>query len=292
MTIRKIIVWNYFLSSAFLWANQVRAASTSFKNTQSLKEPTISSKSKYQKRLTYESMSDPLKRMEYAVRGKVVILADQISHDLHSNPEKYPDFDHIVYLNIGNPHSLGQKALTWPRQVLALVDLPAEVGVDHPDVTKLFPADAIRRAKEIKANLVGGTGAYSHSQGAPIFRDDIATFLKERDGIDANPDDIFLTDGASDAIDMVFTALISSKNTGIMIPIPQYPIYTALIELKQGKDVGYYLDEDSGWSLNAAKLEEALQNALDEGINVNCFVLINPGNPTGQVLSKETVQVS
>ena len=225
------------------------------------------------------------------MRGKVVILADQISDDLREHPEKYPNFDHIVYTNIGNPHGVGQKALTWPRQVLALVDLPSEVGVDHVDAEKMFPADAIRRARSIKQQLHGGTGAYSHSQGASCFRKDICEFLKRRDGgIEANPDDIFMTNGASSAIDMVFTALISGTNTGIMIPIPQYPIYTALIALKSGNGIGYYLEEKDGWGLNIAKLEEVLEESKSKGINVNSFVLINPGNPTGQVLSKKTVQ--
>ena len=122
--------------------------------------------SNQEKRLTEESMSQNLRRMEYAVRGAVVIAANKINDELRASgkTKKYP-FDKIIYTNIGNPHSIQQKPLTWPRQVLALVDLPEEVGVDHPDVHKLFPADAIRRAKEIKVGLSGhGSGAYSHSK--------------------------------------------------------------------------------------------------------------------------------
>ena len=241
------------------------------------------------------------------MRGKVVILADQISDELQlqqqqsknnnnnnsSDKKKYSNFDHIIYTNIGNPHGVGQQALTWPRQVLALVDLPSVVGVDHVDAEKIFPVDAIRRARKIKSELKGGTGAYSHSQGAPCFRRDICEFLKRRDhGIVAHSEDIFMTNGASSAIDMIFTALISSKNSGIMIPIPQYPIYTALIALKQGNGVGYYLEEKDAWGMDIKKLEEVLAEAKENGIEVNSFVLINPGNPTGQVLSKKAVQVS
>jgi aspartate/methionine/tyrosine aminotransferase len=149
--------------------------------------------------------------MEYAVRGKVVIAADKINEELTAGTKEYP-FDHIVYTNIGNPHSVGQKPLTWPRQVMALVDLPDEVGVDHPDVEKLFPADAIRRAREIKQGLGGsGSGAYSHSQGVKLFRDDVAKFIQERDGgVPADAENIFLTNGASDGIKNVLTALVAN----------------------------------------------------------------------------------
>lgn len=75
-----------------------------------------------------------------------------------------------------------------------------------------------------------------------------------------------------------------------MIPIPQYPIYSATIDRFSGQKVGYYLDEKSGWGLNLKELERSLADAKAQGINVNSFVLINPGNPTGQVLSKKEIQ--
>jgi alanine transaminase len=156
-------------------------------------------------------MSPSLRGMEYAVRGSVVIAADKINDELGAGSSDYP-FDHIVYTNIGNPHSVGQKPLTWPRQVLALVDLPDEVGVDHPDAAKMFPADAIRRAKEIKKGLGGhGSGAYSHSKGVRVFRNDVAKFIEKRDGIPADPEDIFLSNGASAAIGNVLAALVADS---------------------------------------------------------------------------------
>jgi alanine transaminase len=161
--------------------------------------------SKRQKRLTETTMSPNLRKMEYAVRGSVVIAADKINEELQmkSTKKKYP-FDKIVYTNIGNPQSIGQEPLTWPRQVMALVDLPSKVGIDHPDAAKLFPADAIERAREIKEKALSGhgSGAYSHSKGAKMFREDVCAFLKERDGeeVPTDPEDIFLANGASAAI--------------------------------------------------------------------------------------------
>ncbi len=165
------------------------------------------------KRLTEDTMSPALKGMEYAVRGQVVIAADKINEELKAGTKEYP-FDHIVYTNIGNPHSVGQKPLTWPRQVMALVDLPDKVGVDHPDVGKLFPADALRRAREIKIGLGGhGSGAYSHSKGVKLFREDVARFIQKRDGgVPSDAEDIFLTNGASDAIKNVLTALVADQS--------------------------------------------------------------------------------
>lgn len=178
-----------------------------------------------EKRLTEDTMSPRLKRMEYAVRGTVVIAADKINDELQkarrssSSSRKYP-FDKIVYTNIGNPQSVGQKPLTWPRQVLALVDLPNEVGIDHPQAARLFPADAIRRAREIKTGLggSGSTGAYSHSKGVKCFRQDVAAFIEHRDGINkdqeelrVDPEDIYLTNGASAGIGMILQALIADE---------------------------------------------------------------------------------
>lgn len=75
-----------------------------------------------------------------------------------------------------------------------------------------------------------------------------------------------------------------------MVPIPQYPIYSATIDLLGGQIVGYYLDEQNGWDLNMNELERSLQEAKDNGIHVTSLVLINPGNPTGNVLSKESLK--
>ena len=78
--------------------------------------------------------------------------------------------------------------------------------------------------------------------------------------------------------------------SGIMIPTPQYPIYSATIDLLGGRKVGYFLDEKNKWNLNMEELDRSLKEARDNGTNVVGFVLINPGNPTGAVLSKESVR--
>jgi alanine transaminase len=235
-------------------------------------------------RLTAETISPTLKRMEYAVRGQVVIAADKINEQLAKDPHGDYPFDHIVYMNIGNPHAVGQRALTWPRQVLSLVELPDETGVDHPDALRLFPADAIRRAREIKKGLGNaGSGAYSHSKGVKLFREDVARFIEHRDGgVCSDPEDIFLSNGASAAIENVVKSMIAHPSCGFMIPIPQYPIYSAMLDLYNGKKVPYFLNEENCWEINVQELERSLSSAREDGVNVVGFVLINPGNPTGQ----------
>jgi len=251
------------------------------------------------KKLTLETMNPNIIQMEYAVRGTVVIAADKISANLrerngdNDNDKSDRSFDKIVYTNIGNPQSVGQQPLMWPRQVSALVDLPDAVGVDHPLAHRMFPSDAIARAREIKVGLGGnGSGAYSHSKGARIFRDDVVSFLQNRDGpkVPADPETIFLSNGASTSIGQLLTALLSDSSCGVMIPTPQYPIYSASIDLLGGRKVGYFLDEKNKWNLDMKELDRSLKKARDNGTNVVGFVLINPGNPTGAVLSKEAVR--
>lgn len=81
---------------------------------------------------------------------------------------------------MGNPHQLGQKPLTFNRQVLALCAAP--FLLDHPKVTDLFPADAITRARQMHEYLNGGVGAYSDSRGAAGIREEVAQFITDRDG--------------------------------------------------------------------------------------------------------------
>lgn len=54
--------------------------------------------------------------------------------------------------------------------------------------------------------------------------------------------------------------------------------------LLSGIQVPYYLDEETGWGLEVSELENQLKNAKSKGINVRALVVINPGNPTGQVM--------
>ena len=88
----------------------------------------------------------------------------------------------------------------------------------------------------------------------------------------------------------------TAGNDGLLVPIPQYPLYSALATLHNAHLVPYYLDEEHGWTLTGAEVERALAEAKTKGIKVRALAIINPGNPTGQCLEekdmKDIVQVA
>lgn len=74
-----------------------------------------------------------------------------------------------------------------------------------------------------------------------------------------------------------------------MIPIPQYPLYSAALAEFGLSQVGYYLNEDNKWALDISELERSYQESL-KTCNPRVLVVINPGNPTGQVLTKKNIE--
>lgn len=222
---------------------------------------------------------------QYAVRGEIVIKAGAMAQQLkEGNPQKLP-FDKVVFCNIGNPQQLGQKPITFFRQVLALCDYPELLKSPH--VNDIFPPDVVKRAQGIVDAIPGGTGAYSESKGARYLRDSVARFIEKRDGFPCDPERVFLTDGASPGVHYIMKTLIRDERDAILTPIPQYPLYSASITLYGGTLTPYYLDEAKGWGLNVAHLREKVAEARTQGKNVRALVVINPGNPTGQCLDKD-----
>lgn len=84
--------------------------------------------------------------------------------------------------------------------------------------------------------------------------------------------------------------LISTKLDGIMVPVPQYPLYSASIQLYGGKMVGYHLDETKDWAIDMAEMARQFRAAKARGVNVRALCVINPGNPTGQVLTRSNIE--
>lgn len=240
-------------------------------------------------RLTPETMNQRVRKVQYAVRGELVIRAEKLQKALadSSQKDKLP-FKEVIYCNIGNPQELQQRPITFFRQVLALseyTDLHK-----HPLVNQIFPEDAIARSKLILSHISGGLGAYSNSKGAEIIRKHVAQFIEARDGCPSDPESIYLTEGASAAVMRIFSTLIKDKTDGILVPIPQYPLYSASIPLYGGTQLNYYLDEDNNWSLKVSELDAAVEAAKKSGVEARAVVIINPGNPTGQCLDEENMR--
>ena len=79
------------------------------------------------------------------------------------------------------------------------------------------------------------------------------------------------------------------KRPGVMIPIPQYPLYSASLAEYNMHQIGYYLNEDKNWSLDMSEIERAY-NAAEAECAPRAIVVINPGNPTGNVLSRANIE--
>lgn len=220
--------------------------------------------------------------MEYAVRGPIPRRAAELKKDGRQ----------IIPCHIGNPQALGQHPITFARQVLSLLEVPSLIDRERTlDYISNYVLDV---ADTILTGMEGGVGPYTESRGPLFIREAIARFIDSRDGVTptegspSNPDYIFLTDGASEAAKHIIELLIADSGDGIMVPIPQYPLYTATLSRLGGTVVGYYPDEENGWNLERSMLDESLQKARESGVNVKAIVVINPGNPTGAILDEQS----
>jgi alanine transaminase len=177
--------------------------------------------------------------MEYAVRGPIVIRAGEIEKELKQSNSTRP-FDRVIRANIGDCHATGQKPLTFLRQVLACA---AENSLlDDPK----FPADVRQRVRDLLAACGGqSVGAYSDSAGVELVRRHVAEYIQQRDNYPANWQDVVLTGGASEGVRAVLS-LVNAQNKGqkpigVMIPIPQYPLYSATIAEYGMHQINYFL---------------------------------------------------
>ena len=229
--------------------------------------------------IALRDLNSDLLTAEYAVRGPIVGRAQQ----LEEQGKK------VIYCNIGNPQALKQQPLTYLRQILSLVEYPELLR--HKETAGLYPADVLKKAKSILDRHPHGTGAYTQSAGIPFIRKAVADFIQRRDGISADKEHIILTDGASKGVQSALLALLRNSNDGVMIPIPQYPLYSATIDLYGGKQIGYYLDEQNRWQLSESALTESITEAIRTGVHPVAIAVINPGNPTGAVLSYDNIKM-
>ncbi|XP_006903602.1 PREDICTED: alanine aminotransferase 1-like, partial [Elephantulus edwardii] len=236
--------------------------------------------------LTLDTMNQCVRRLEYAVRGPIVVRALELEQELRQGMKK--PFTEVIRANIGDAQAMGQKPITFMRQVVALCTDPELLSSPH------FPEDVKRRAKRILQACGGhSVGAYSISSGIRLIREDVARYIQRRDGgIPSDPNNIFLSTGASDAIVAVLKLLVAGEGltrTGVLIPIPQYPLYSATLAELDAVQVDYYLDEERAWALDVAELQRALHQARDRCCP-RALCVINPGNPTGQVQTRECIE--
>lgn len=157
----------------------------------------------------------------------------------------------ILKLNIGNPQPFGFDA---PDEILQdmIAGLPASAG-------------------------------YSDSRGIQPARRAVVHHYQLQDGFPhLDIEHVWLGNGVSELIQIALQALLDNGDE-VLIPIPDYPLWTAVTNLAGGRPVHYRCDEENGWNPDLADLESKITD------RTRVIVVINPNNPTGAVYSRQTL---
>jgi len=148
----------------------------------------------------------------------------------------------------------------------------ATFGFDAPDE---IVQDMIR-------NMANASG-YTDSKGLFAPRKAIVQYTQQKQIAGVTIDDVYLGNGASELIVMSMNALL---NTGdeVLVPSPDYPLWTAAVSLSGGKPVHYVCDEQAGWFPDIEDIKKKINS------NTKAIVVINPNNPTGALYPVELLQ--
>lgn len=149
---------------------------------------------------------------------------------------------------------------------------PAPFGLNTPDEI----------VHDVILNLPKAEG-YCDSKGVFSARKAIMQYYQERGINDIDIEDIFVGNGVSELITMTMQGLVDSGDE-ILIPAPDYPLWTAAVSLSGGTPVHYICDEESDWYPDIDDIQSKV-SAKTKGI-----VVINPNNPTGSVYPKEILE--
>jgi alanine-synthesizing transaminase len=124
---------------------------------------------------------------------------------------------------------------------------------------------------------------YSDARGIYSARTAVAQYYQGKGLTETGVNDIILGNGVSELITMALQAFLDNGNE-VLIPAPDYPLWTAAVSLSGGTPVHYRCDEDNGWNPDLADIESKIT------ANTHGLVIINPNNPTGAVYSREVLQ--
>ncbi|GAB3730424.1 pyridoxal phosphate-dependent aminotransferase [Luteimonas pelagia] len=150
----------------------------------------------------------------------------------------------LVKLNIGNPGAFGFRAPPHLQRAIA----------DH----------------------IHDTDPYTHQQGLPAAREAVAAFHRARGTPNASPERVFVGNGVSELIDLSLRALLNPGDE-VLLPSPDYPLWSAATILNDGRPVYYRCQPDQGF------LPDPDEIAARVSPRTRAIVLINPNNPTGAV---------
>src|ERR1700744_1445366 len=125
--------------------------------------------------------------------------------------------------------------------------------------------------------------AYTDSKGLFAPRKAIVHYSQEKHIAGVTVDDVYLGNGASELIAFSMNALLDSGDE-VLVPAPDYPLYTAVVGLSGGKPVHYVCDESAGW------LPDLDDMAARITPRTKALVVINPNNPTGALYPGDTLR--
>ncbi len=169
-----------------------------------------------------------------------------------------------------------ERALQLQREGIKIIPLnignPAAFGFETPDE---IVADIISNIRDAQG--------YIDSRGLFAARKAVMHYYQSIGVLKSTIEDIFIGNGVSELIMLCMQALLNPGDE-VLVPAPDYPLWTTAVELCGGKTVHYVCDEQSDWQPDLVDLEKKISSRT-KGI-----VLINPNNPTGAVYSTETVE--
>ena len=180
----------------------------------------------------------------------------------------------VLYEIRGPVHDHAARLEAEGHRILKLnIGNPAPFGFEAPDVIMRDMIQALPQAQ-----------GYSDSKGILSARRAVVTRYELVDGFPRfDVDSVFLGNGVSELITMTLQALLDNGDQ-VLIPAPDYPLWTASTSLAGGTPVHYLCDETNGWQPDIADLESKITP------RTKAMVVINPNNPTGAVYSREVLQ--
>src|SRR5262245_2670977 len=161
-----------------------------------------------------------------------------------------------------------------------------KLNIGNLAVFGLEPPDEI--VQDMIRNLPDAAG-YTDSKGLFAPRKSVVHYTQEKQIAHVTVDDVYLGNGASELIAMSMNALLDAGDE-VLIPAPDYPLYTAVVSLSGGTPVHYLCDEGAGWLPDLDDIRRKITP------NTKALVVINPNNPTGALypdeLLKELVEIA
>lgn len=169
-----------------------------------------------------------------------------------------------------------EKALVLQNQGYKITSLnignPAAFGFETPDEI----------IHDIIVNIRNAQG-YVDSRGLFAARKAVMQYYQNQGVKNSLIEDVYIGNGVSELISLVMTALLNTDDE-VLIPSPDYPLWTTVVGLQGGKAVHYICDELNDWNPDIDDIESKINS------KTKAIVLINPNNPTGAVYTKETVE--